>query len=101
MGEVFAGRYELVDLLGEGGMGSVWRAYDHRTGTYLAAKVLRQSDAGSLLRFVREQSLRVRHPHVLAPLGWAGEDDRVLFTMELVRGGSVAGLLGDYGAVPA
>jgi eukaryotic-like serine/threonine-protein kinase len=101
VGEVFAGRYELVDLLGEGGMGAVWRAFDHRSGCYVAAKVLRQSDAVSLLRFVREQSFRISHPHVVAPRGWAGEDDRVLFTMDLVRGGSLATLLGDYGPLPA
>lgn len=100
MGEVFAGRYELVDLLATGGMGSVWRVWDRRERTYRAAKVLRQSDAASLLRFVREQSFRVEHPHVVAPLGWAGEDDRVLFTMDLVRGGSVATLCGDFGALP-
>jgi hypothetical protein len=100
VGEVFAGRYELVDLLGEGGMGAVWRAFDHRSGCYVAAKVLRQSDAASLLRFVREQSFRISHPHVVAPRGWAGEDDRVLFTMDLVRGGSLATLLGDYGPLP-
>lgn len=100
MGEVFAGRYELVDLLDSGGVGSVWRAWDHREATYLAAKVLRQSDGDSLLRFVRETSRRIDHPHVMTPLGWAGEDDRVLFTMPLVRGGSLATLLGDFGALP-
>lgn len=100
VGEVFAGRYELVDLLGEGGMGSVWRAWDHRRQVYCAAKVLKQSDAASLQRFVREQSLRIDHPRVLAPHGWVAEDDRVLFTMDIVGGGSVATLLGDYGPLP-
>jgi serine/threonine-protein kinase len=100
VGELFAGRYELVDPLGEGGTGSVWRAWDHRAGCFIAAKVLRQSDAGSLLRFVREQSLRFDHPHVVKPIGWAGEDDRVLFTMPLIRGGSVATLLGDFHTLP-
>ena len=100
VGEVFAGRYELVDVLASGGMGTVWRAWDRRERTYQAAKVLRQSDGDSLLRFVRETSRQVRHPHVIAPTGWTGEDDRVLFTMPLVRGGSVATLLGDFGALP-
>lgn len=100
MGEVFAGRYELVDLIGHGGMGAVWRARDLKLRRIVAAKVLRQSDASSLLRFVREQGMRVSHPNVLAPLGWAAEDDRVLFTMGVVDGGSVATLMGDYGALP-
>jgi eukaryotic-like serine/threonine-protein kinase len=100
MGEVFAGRYELVDVLGSGGAGTVWRAWDRREHAYRAAKVLRQSDGDSLLRFVRETSRHVQHPHVIAPYGWTGEDDRVLFTMPLVRGGSVATLLGDYGVIP-
>lgn len=100
MGEVFAGRYQLVDPLGEGGTGRVWRAWDHRQGRYVAAKVLHQSDAWSLLRFVREQSFRIEHPHVVTPLGWAGDDDRVLYTMPIVRGGSVSTLLGDFGPLP-
>ena len=100
VGEVFAGRYELIDPLGEGGVGVVWRAWDRRTESHVAAKVLRQVDATSLLRFVREQSFRVDHAHVVMPLGWAGEDDRVLFTMPLVGGGSVATLIGDYGPLP-
>ncbi|MFD3545058.1 protein kinase [Streptomyces sp. NPDC058655] len=100
MGEVFAGRYELVDPIGRGGAGAVWRAWDHRRRRYVAAKVLLQSDAHTLLRFVREQALRIDHPHVLAPASWAADDDKVLFTMDLVGGGSLAHVIGDYGPLP-
>lgn len=100
MGEVFAGRYELVDPVGRGGVGAVWRAWDHRRRRYVAAKVLQQRDAHSLLRFVREQALRIDHPHVLAPTSWAADDDQVLFTMELVTGGSLVNLVNDYGPLP-
>ncbi|MGA4840807.1 serine/threonine-protein kinase [Streptomyces sp. G45] len=100
MGEVFAGRYELVDPVGRGGVGAVWRAWDHRRRRYVAAKVLQQRDAHTLLRFVREQALRIDHPHVLAPASWAADDDQVLFTMDLVTGGSLAHVIGDYGALP-
>lgn len=100
VGDVFSGRYELVDPLGEGGGGLVWRVWDRGSRQYLAAKVLRQVDAGSLMRFMREQSVRIEHEHVMTPMSWAGEDDRVLFTMPLVRGGSVATLVGDFGGLP-
>ncbi|MGW8779622.1 serine/threonine-protein kinase [Streptomyces sp. NPDC055796] len=100
MGEIFAGRYELIDPIGRGGAGAVWRAWDHRRRRYVAAKVLRQSDAHTLLRFVREQALRIDHPHVLAPASWAADDDKVLFTMDLVAGGSLAHVIGDYGPLP-
>ncbi|MCM2412955.1 serine/threonine protein kinase [Streptomyces sp. RKAG290] len=100
MGEVFAGRYELIDPIGRGGVGAVWRAWDHRRRRYVAAKVLQQSDAHTLLRFVREQALRIEHPHVLAPASWAADDDKVLFTMDLISGGSLAHVIGDYGPLP-
>lgn len=100
MGEIFAGRYELADPIGRGGVGEVWRAWDHRRKRYVAAKVLQQRDAHTLLRFVREQALRIDHPHVLAPASWAADDDKVLFTMDLVSGGSLAHLIGDYGPLP-
>ena len=100
VGEVLAGRYELVDPLASGAAGTVWRAWDHREREYVAVKVLRQVDAASLVRFVREQAVRVEHPHVLVPRGWAGDDDRVILVMDLVRGGSLAQLVGDHGALP-
>ncbi|GAA1507788.1 hypothetical protein GCM10009788_09780 [Nocardioides humi] len=97
MGEVFAGRYELLDPIAAGGMGTVWRVLDRTAGELKAAKMLRQADAAMLLRFVREQSVRIDHSHVVTPQSWAGVDDRVLFTMPLVRGGSVSGLMRRHG----
>ncbi|MGH3657462.1 MAG: serine/threonine-protein kinase, partial [Micromonosporaceae bacterium] len=97
---LFAGRYMLLAPISSGGTGAVWRAWDVRHRRYVAAKLLHARDAGSLLRFVREQALRIGHPHVLAPLGWAADDDQVLLTMELVRGGTVAQLLADHGGLP-
>ena len=95
-----AGRYVLLDQIGAGGMGSVWRAWDLRNRTFVAAKVLGQHDGSMLLRFVREQSVRIQHPHVVAPSGWAAEDNLVVFTMDLVAGGSIQTLLGDHGPLP-
>lgn len=95
-----AGRYVLIDQIGAGGMGSVWRAWDLKNQGFVAAKVLGQHDSGMLLRFVREQSVRIAHPHVVAPSGWAAEDNLVVFTMDLVKGGSIQTLLGDHGKLP-
>jgi eukaryotic-like serine/threonine-protein kinase len=95
-----AGRYALLDQIGAGGMGSVWRARDTRTGDVVAVKVLGRHSASLLARFVREQAIRVRHPHVVAPTGWAAEDDLVLLAMDLVPGGSVQQLLDEHGPLP-
>lgn len=94
---VVAGRYVLLDQIGSGGMGSVWRAWDERTRCHVAVKVLGRHGSALLARFVREQAIRVRHPHVVAPHGWAAEDDLVVLAMELVPGGSVADLLREHG----
>ena len=96
-----AGRYLLLDQVGAGAMGSVWRARDLRTGQVVAAKVLGAHDSTTLLRFVRELSVRITHPHVVAPTGWAAEDHRVVFAMDLVRGGSLETLLAEHGPLPA
>ena len=97
---MLAGRYLLVDRIGAGGTGAVWRARDLRTGAWVAAKVLGRHDPSLLLRFVHEQSVRIVHPHVLTPIGWAAEDDVVVLATALVRGGSVADLLAEHGPLP-
>jgi serine/threonine-protein kinase len=98
--EVFAGRYVLVNQVEDGACGAVWRAWDIRRRSYCAAKLLAPAAAGSLLRFAREQSSRLEHPHVLAPTGWASDGDRVLLIMDLVHGGSVSDLLAAHRAFP-
>ncbi|MGZ4453130.1 MAG: protein kinase domain-containing protein [Nocardioides sp.] len=95
-----AGRYVLVDRIGAGSTGSVWRAYDQRTRSWLALKVLTARSGSVLLRFVREQGVRIPHPHVVAPTGWVAEDDLIVLTMDLVCGGSVADLLAGHGTLP-
>jgi serine/threonine-protein kinase len=95
-----AGRFQLIEPIGEGATGTVWRARDRRRRRIVAAKVLAPYGAEELLRFVREQSLRVGHPHVVAPDGWAADDDAAVLTMELVRGGTADQLLARHGALP-
>lgn len=98
MGDVIAGRFELLDPIARGGTGSVWRAWDHKHHQVCAAKVLRQRDSAELLRFVREQSVAPDHPHLLTPYGWAAEDAHVVIAMPLAAGGTVAEALSDFGA---
>lgn len=99
-GQVIAGRFELFEQIGSGGMGQVWRAWDRKHDREVAVKELTQTGAAMLLRFVREQGLRIEHPHVVAPSGWAADDDTVALSMDLVRGGSVDTLIRDHGALP-
>lgn len=97
MTDVVAGRFALCDPIARGGSGTVWRAYDRKLEQFCAAKVLRRRDAGDLLRFVREQSVRMSHEHVLTPYSWAAEDAYVVIASELVDGGSLTTLVADWG----
>ena len=92
------GAYELVGLLGTGGMGEVHRARDTRLGRDVALKVLPDAVAASperLARFEREARIvaSLNHPNIVT-LHSIEEADGVRFlTMELVEGRSLADLL--------
>lgn len=98
------GPYELRSLIGAGGMGEVYRAYDTRRGRMVALKLLRPelaADAGFQQRFRRESQLaaRLQEPHVI-PVHDFGEIDGVLFIdMRLVDGHSLKDLLDERGAL--
>ncbi|WP_394850177.1 protein kinase [Pendulispora brunnea] len=66
-GHLLAGRFEVDALRGSGGMGAIYRALDHRTGDYVAIKVLRDDAPEHRGRFAREVSLLegLRHPHIV------------------------------------
>ncbi|MBI4243975.1 MAG: serine/threonine protein kinase, partial [Planctomycetes bacterium] len=61
------GKYILAETLGEGGAGSVYRAYDTKLRTYVALKILNSVDADSLQRFIREAELiaSLKHPNIV------------------------------------
>lgn len=60
------GRFKLVELLGTGGMGDVYKAYDPNLGRYIALKILRHEEPETLNRFLMEAraQAKVEHPHV-------------------------------------
>jgi tetratricopeptide (TPR) repeat protein/tRNA A-37 threonylcarbamoyl transferase component Bud32 len=84
------GRYLLLELLGEGGMGVVYKAYDPELGRPVALKLLQTAEDASLQRdrLLREaQALaRLQHPNVIAvhDVGTFGAD--VFIAMEFVEG---------------
>ena len=74
------GPYRPLRVLGEGAQGRVYLAEQEHPRREVALKVLRRGagpDDEHLLRFVREQALRIDHPHVTAPTAWVADDERV------------------------
>jgi tRNA A-37 threonylcarbamoyl transferase component Bud32 len=109
-GRLLAGRYRVVDRLGRGGMGVVWRAVDEVLGREVAVKELRAytDSAGPeladlRLRMQREAraAARVRHPGVVVVHDIAEVDGRPLIVMELVDGPSLDDVLRERGALGA
>lgn len=98
------GPYEIRSLIGAGGMGEVYRAYDTVKDRTVAVKLLRPEFAanhGFQERFRRESRMaaRLQEPHVI-PVHDFGEIDGVLFIdMRLVEGRSVSAVLSDEGAL--
>jgi hypothetical protein len=92
------GRYELRALLGVGGMGSVYEAYDTELDRSVALKVLRPElgrAPGLADRLVRESRLmaKVAHPAVITVYDVGCDGDTVFITMEVIRGSTLTGEL--------
>ena len=101
-GEVFAGRYRMIERIGSGGMGDVWRADDLVLETAVALKVIESATPAARDRIVREVRLarQITHPAVCRVFD-VGESNGVLFfSMELVRGEDLAALLRRVGRLP-
>lgn len=82
------GRFESLELLGEGGMGRIFRALDPRLRRVVALKLLRRGDPDQLQRFIQEAQLqaRVDHPNVcrVHEVGeWRGQP---YIAMQFIRG---------------
>ncbi len=87
--------YRLVEKIGEGGMGVVWKALDTTLDRHVAIKVLPESlatDSDRLTRFEREAKLlaSLNHPNIAAIHGLHGEHGLHYLVMELVEGEDLA-----------
>lgn len=98
IGQVLAGRYEVLSKLGEGGMGSVYAARHRTLGRIDAVKVLRPeaADADAGRRFLREAKLAasINHPNAVVIHDFGQTESGVTFlAMEYIQGQSLTRLL--------
>jgi len=97
-GEVLAGRYRLLTLLGRGGAGEVWQGEDLVLDRQVAVKLLRSLDGDPMDAVARFQAeaqaaARLMHPNVVATYDVGSAGDRVFLVMELVSGPDLAQLM--------
>src|SRR5262245_1657811 len=105
IGQLIGDRYQVVALLGDGGVCSVYRAEDKKRQVPVALKVLSHEQAAKpdmAARFKREASVgkRISHPHVVGVTDSGSLDDGSLYlTMELLDGRTLAQIL-EEGPLP-
>ncbi|WP_330313352.1 protein kinase [Streptomyces sp. NBC_00523] len=108
-GRLLAGRYRLGEVLGRGGMGTVWRAVDETLGRTVAVKELRFPSAIDedekrrlITRTLREAKAiaRIRNNGAVTVYDVVDEDDRPWIVMELIEGKSLAEAVREDGVLP-
>src|ERR1700742_295910 len=94
-GHLLFGRFVLLDKLGEGGMGVVWKARDARLNRDIALKFLPETlatDSTMVAHLKKEtqQSIELSHPSVVRVYDFLCEDHLAAISMELVSGKTLA-----------
>lgn len=81
-------KYEFVEVLGRGGMGTVYKATDRRLGRPVALKFIHGDDRGMIQRFLQEARAQARldHPHICKVYEVGTVDGKPYIAMELVVG---------------
>ncbi len=94
-GTTLAQRYRIERLLGKGGMGAVYRAFDDVVGEAVALKLMLSHDPTAIARFREELLLarRVTHKHIGRTFDLGRDGGRLFITMELVTGASLREIL--------
>jgi eukaryotic-like serine/threonine-protein kinase len=102
---VLADRYALLERIGSGGAGVVWRAHDQLLDRTVAVKVLHRdlaSDPGTTERFRAEAAAaaKLTHPHAVIVYDIGETDDGEYLVMELVEGATLGDLLDEGSLLP-
>ncbi len=105
LGDVLGGRYRLVELLGQGGMATIYRATDSQLGRDVAVKVLHREygrDPDFVARFRQEAqaAASLSHPGIVGVYDFGTDDAGPYLVMELVDGEDLASLLHRNGPLP-
>jgi serine/threonine-protein kinase len=99
------GKYEILETLGQGGGGTVYRVRNPSLGRIEALKVLREDKDTSPedhARFEREARVlaQLSHPNIVPVYEVGAQEGRPFYTMEFVPGESLAGVIKRMGALP-
>jgi eukaryotic-like serine/threonine-protein kinase len=102
VGQVLGDRYRLIELLGQGGMATIFRGHDTQLGRDVAVKVLRAEygrDAAFVARFRQEAqaAAALSHPNVVNVFDYGMQDGDPFIVMELVEGGDLASVIKERG----
>ncbi|MBO6933659.1 MAG: protein kinase [Deltaproteobacteria bacterium] len=102
VGSTIQGRYHVVRLLGDGGMGAVYKAADQVLRRFVAIKLLHPETAANpsaVERFVREarSSAAIGHPNIIDILDFGYENESPFLVMEYLRGRSLSEAIADEG----
>ena len=103
--DLVIGPYHIMDKLGSGGMGAVYRAQVPDTGVEVALKLLPKklsNDPNFLARFHREANLgmELHHPHIVRTIDFGESKGTYYIAMEVVEGGTLDHHLNVSGAIP-
>ncbi|MFB9470743.1 protein kinase [Nonomuraea salmonea] len=107
-GRRIAGRYQLQEPIGRGGMGIVWRAYDELLDRTVAVKEVRYAAAlGEEVQLLNRRTMRearaaarFEHPNVIVVHDVIEEDDRPWIVMQLVQSRSLGAVIKQDGPLP-
>jgi serine/threonine-protein kinase len=103
--DLVVGPYHIIDKLGQGGMGAVYRAQVPDTGVEVALKLLPKrlsNDPNFLARFHREANLgmELNHQHIVRTIDFGESKGTYYIAMEVVEGGTLDHHLNVSGAIP-
>jgi tRNA A-37 threonylcarbamoyl transferase component Bud32 len=105
IGQILGGRYRLIELLGQGGMATIYRATDTGLGRDIALKLLRPEylrdpDFSSRFRQEAQAAASLSHPNVVTVFDYGEDPSGPFIAMELVDGEDLASILKRSGALP-
>ena len=104
-GELAIGEYLILEHIGDGGMGRVYKARSRDTGKTVALKLLNpqsENDESAVRRFKREieTASRLKHPNIVATLGSGEQQGHQYLVMEFVDGHDLATLVRNNEELP-